>query len=85
MSEGIEDTDDTRSHRLPGAQRLVGSLDRSSRESLNTGRHEEAPVRCPCGPLAAHHDSPCMRCFCLPKANNKTTGTSDSFVRRLQD
>ena len=54
--------DDTQSHRLPGVQFWVGSsrIGRSSWESLNTGRHEKAPVRCPCNRLAALRDDPQM-------------------------
>ena len=33
---------------------------RSSEEGLDTGRHEKAPVRCPCSRLAALHGAPRM-------------------------
>ena len=43
-------TNDSRSHHHPGAQFWVGSV---FLERPNTGRHEKAPVRCPCSRLAA--------------------------------
>ena len=55
-----EYTDYTRSHHHPGAQFLVGSSRNWSvfLERPNTGRHEKAPVRCPCSRLAALHGTP---------------------------
>ena len=55
-----EYTDYNRSHHHPGAQFWVGSSRNWSvfLERPNTGRHEKAPVRCPCSRLAALHDAP---------------------------
>ena len=55
-----EYTDYTRSHHHPGAQFWVGSSRNWSvfLERPNTGRHEKAPVRCPCNRLAALHGDP---------------------------
>ena len=55
-----EYTDYTRSHHHPGAQFLVGSSQNWPvfLERPNTGRHEKAPVRCPCCRLAALHGAP---------------------------
>ena len=55
-----EYTDYTRSHHHPGAQFWVGSSRNWSvfLERPNTGRHEKAPVRCPCSRLAALHGAP---------------------------
>ena len=57
-----KDTGDTRSHCLPGAQlsvrvelELVGL---PGKVCYPTGRHEKAPVRCPCIRLAALHGAP---------------------------
>ena len=50
----------TRSHHHPGAQIWVGSSRNWSvfLEGPNTGRHLNAPVRCPCNRLAALHGDP---------------------------
>ena len=55
-----EYTDYTRSHHHPGAQFWVGSSRNWSvfLERRNTGRHEKAPVQCPCSRLAALHGAP---------------------------
>ena len=55
-----EYTDYTRSYHHPGAQFWVGSSRNWSvfLERPNTGRHEKAPVRCPCSRLAALHGDP---------------------------
>ena len=55
-----EYTDYTRSYHHPGAQFWVGSSRNWSvfLERPNTGRHEKAPVRCPCSRLAALHGAP---------------------------
>ena len=55
-----EYTDYTRSYHHPGAQFWVGSSRNRSvfPERPNTGRHEKAPVCCPCNRLAALHGSP---------------------------
>ena len=57
-----EYTDYTRSYHHPGAQFWVGSSQNWSvfLEWPNTGRHEKAPVRCPCSRLAALHGAPRM-------------------------
>ena len=53
-------TDYTRSHHHPGAQFWVGSSRNWSvfLKRPNAGRHEKAPVRCPCSRLAALHGAP---------------------------
>ena len=58
-----EYTDYTRSYHHPGAQFWVGSSRNWSvfLERPNTGRHEKAPVRCPCSLLAALHGAPRMQ------------------------
>ena len=50
----------TRKYHHPGAQFWVGSSRNWSvfLERPNTGRHEKAPVRCPCSRLAALHGDP---------------------------
>ena len=50
----------TRSYHHPGAQFWVGSRRNWSviLERPITGRHENAPVRCPCSRLAALHGAP---------------------------
>ena len=55
-----EYTDYTRSHHHHGAHFWVGSSRNWSvfLERPNTGRHEKAPVRCPCSRLAALHGAP---------------------------
>ena len=55
-----EYTDYTRSYHHPGAKFWVGSSRNWSffLERPNTGRHEKAPVRCPCSRLAALHVAP---------------------------
>ena len=55
-----EYADYTRSHHHPGAQLWVGSSRNWSvfLERPKTGRHEKAPVRCPCSRLAALHGAP---------------------------
>ena len=55
-----EYTDYTRPYHHPGAQFRVGSSRNWSvfLERPNTGRHEKAPVRCPCSRLAALHGAP---------------------------
>ena len=55
-----EYTDYTQSYHHPGAQFWVGSSRNWSvfLEKPNTGRHEKAPVRCPCSRLAALHGDP---------------------------
>ena len=46
-------TDDNRSHRLPGAQLLLGPSRKLSNswEGLSTGRRDAVPVRCPMKPV----------------------------------
>ena len=62
-----EYTDYTRSYHHPGAQFWVGSSRNWSvfLERPNTGRHEKAPVRCPCSLLAALHGAPRTRTISL--------------------
>ena len=52
-----EYSDYTRSYHHPGVQFWVGSSRNWSvfLERPNTGRHDKAPVRCPCSRLAALH------------------------------
>ena len=59
-----EDTDDTQSHDLPGAQLWKGlvRIGRSSEEDLNTRRHKKVLVHCPCSWLAAFHGAPWTLC-----------------------
>ena len=52
-----EDTGDTRSQGLPGAQLWLGSS-RNWSFFLDTGCHEKAPFRCPCSRLATHNATP---------------------------
>ena len=61
-----EYTDYTLSHLHPGAQFWVGSSRNWSvfLERPNTGRHEKAPVCCPCSRLAALHGAPQTRDLC---------------------
>ena len=63
-----EDTADTRSHHLPGAQLWVGlaRTGRSSREGFSTGRHEKAPACCPSIQLAALHGATRTQELLLP-------------------
>ena len=58
-----EYTDYTRSYHHPDAQFRVGSSRNWSvfLERPDTGRHEKAPVRCPCSRLAALHGAPRTR------------------------
>ena len=55
-----EYTDYTRSYHHPGSLFWVGSSRNWSvfLERPSTGRHEKAPVRCPCIRLAALHGDP---------------------------
>ena len=68
-----EYTDYTRSYHHPGAQFWVGSSRNWSvfLERPNTGRHEKAPVRCPCSRLAALHGAPRTHAAGLPVPADK--------------
>ena len=79
-----EYTDCTRSYHHPGAQFWVGSSRNWSvfLERPNTGRHEKAPVRCPCSRLAALHGAPRTHvCYQMPSV----TLTRKKHCLLLQD
>ena len=81
-----EYTDYTRSHHHPGAQFWVGSSRNWSvfRERPNTGRHEKAPVRCPCNRLAALHGDPRTPPLTWPSLNNVHLLTSDDVMPQMK-
>ena len=73
-------TDYTRSYHHPGAQFWVGSSRNWSvfLERPNTGRHEKAPVRCPCSRLAALHGAPRTRLICLTQLTNNNNNHNNN-------